>query len=148
MSKRIIYSEFEKANKKCWGLLYNYLLNGDNLVEYRKNKTICDLYKKQNRLNLFCFLEPRYKDYIKYGKKTKFYCKSVLLSPLLLIPIFAYPMMYLIFLFIFGISIISYTYCDYKYEISDDEYNFQKKYNPNFEREQKLKRILEKKYLG
>jgi hypothetical protein len=114
-----------------------------DIVEYKKYKSICDLYRKQNRFNPFSFLDHRYKNYIECGKIARIWAKIVFISIFLFIPIlFTHIIISSSFFIFFMVSIILSQYYDNKYESHKDQYYFEKKTNPNFYRKQKLKRIL------
>lgn len=146
MKKKLSYSEFEYAYNKSWDLLSRmYFPNRSpvDIAEYEKYKTICDLYRKQNRFNPFNFLDHRYKNYIEYGKVTKIWFKLLFGCLLLYIPILFTITIVIICFFIFLIVCLFFSqYYDNKYEKHKDQYYFEKRTNPNFYRKQKLKRIL------
>jgi len=88
-------------------------------------------------------------DHIKYGKRVRIIGKlmfSLLFLQLLctiFIPIFKDIAIFMLSLMpVILVLLFMNMKVQLKYHDAKDEYDYQRKYNPNFEREQKLKRIL------
>lgn len=150
MSKRITYYEYEKSVIKIFMNFTNEYNNDEyNNDELKKCRNIVNLYKKQNRFNPYTFIYRMYKSYLPYGKTCIIIDKlqfTILFLLLGLIPFIAFfkIIAYVVLFFIPVILIFMFLSQKYgkKYKKVKEEYNYQKKYNPNFERKQKLKRIL------
>jgi hypothetical protein len=151
MSRRIKYYEFEKANKKLW-LNCGGFLNDEHKLsveDCERYHNICRLYRKQNRFNIFSIFDRMYKDFLPYGKKCLFVSKlqlTILLSLILwmaLIPFYKFFAFFVLCMLppLLVVIILQQNW-DSKYKESERDWEYEKKYNPNFERQQKLKRIL------
>jgi len=144
---KVTYDKYDKASR----IVYNNFLMGHNMdtKEIKDAKIICDLYKKQNRLNPFSFLEHEYNNHIKYGKVCKS-LKKLILSSMFLLPLLFIGYWYKPFALVFGVllmlmlvvpTLLGTLYYDDRYEIEKLKYK-KAKSDPNWEREQKLKKIL------
>lgn len=146
-NKRIKYQDFANANQKLWmNTLNPYRLSNEDFERYDK---ICKLYRKQNRFNIFSQFNGMYKEYIPYGKKclnvSKFLLSFLILLTLCLILMIFYKFMAIPMLcmmpFLIILIFLQQSWHE-KYETNERNWEYNKKYNPNFERERKLKRIL------
>ena len=143
---KVSYEEYRKASNEYWR---DYVFVEENSEEKDKCLETIMLYQKQNRFNPFKFLDGQYRDHIKYGKLIKNCIKITLTSLVLHLPgmmlIFYNKNFALLYIFTIILSLIPFVIAEIyklKYEKIKEDYDYQKKYNPNFYREQKLKRVL------
>lgn len=153
MGRRVSYDEFEKASRfywmKVWGADYPGSSN-ETKEKISKCKETIRLYRKQNRFNPYKFIDAQYKGYIDYGKKARLTAKimfTLLFFQTLSVIFIGFwqdiaAVIMLSFMPVILVLLFMNMKMQSKYEKARDEYDYQKKYNPNFEREQKLKRIL------
>lgn len=151
-NRRIKYYEFEKASRKIWMNWSTVMINDKDRLsdeEFKKYDKICKLYRKQNRFNIFKVFDGMYKNFLPYGKKCLIASKSLLsILILLMLCLFIIPFYQNISLVMLCmmppllVILVLQQNWDSKYKKSERDWEYEKKYNPNFERQQKLKRIL------
>ena len=142
---KVSYEEYRKASNQLWR---NFMFE-ETSEEKDKCLETMRLYQKQNRFNPFKFLDGQYRNHIKYGKLIKNCTKITLSSLFLHIPamslLFYNKNFALLYIFTIILSLVPFIIaeiCKGKYEKYKEEYDYKKKYNPNFIREQKLKRLI------
>jgi hypothetical protein len=145
-NKRIKYQDFVNANQKLWmnwTRCDSYRLSNEDFERYDK---IYKLYRKQNRFNIFSIFNGMYKEHLPYGRKCLNVSKILLsvyiciIAMLFFYKFMAIPMLCMMPLLMFLIFLKLHWHS--KYETVKRNWDYNKKYNPNFEREQKLKRVL------
>jgi len=147
MKNKVTYTEYKKALDYWWK---HQWLPTSTKSKYEKAKETLGLYKKQNRFKpLTKFLNTEFNPHIKYGKFCRFLFRSimyglilVLISQLMLFvskSFFAYVIISSLPITI--TSLMFYIRYEYKYQVEKIKYE-EAKTNPNWEREQKLKKIL------
>jgi len=148
---RVSYELYLDALRTSRNSYYNAPTQGEHIVAV----AVCDLYRKQNKYNIFLRFDEEYRPFIKYGKISSFLSKSTIIS------LFYYMLIMvgggiskmigvdLNFLFyitapiLLIISLLSLLYYRDKYDIEKDKYRYEKS-KPGWERKQKFKRLMDK----
>ena len=146
---KVNYDEYRNAVNNYYFDEY-FFVKKISIKDKNKYKEIIDLYKKQNKYNIFRFLDERYFGDTKYGSKALFFSKSVFITLFLYFLVIIYLILghyfnyqiyfplIIIATVIFIISLILYQKYDFLFD--DEKYKPKKTFKET--RIAKMKNIL------